>query len=538
MIVTEMTIASSNAGAPLVDRLRTILGEEGLLVDEESRRLHSADLCGPGGMVAAVVRPGSIDELSAAAAVIAEAGLAILPRGGGLTYVLGYVASETGAVAVDMRRMNRIIEINEQDLLITVEAGVTWMQIYDALKPLGLRLPFFGTFSGRGATVGGGLSNGALFLGTARYGTSAEIVLGMQVVLADGTIVHTGQTAVATARRPFTRTFGPDTTGLFTHDAGALGIKSVVTLRMIRAPAHTDYLSFGFQDRDTAVETLCEMGRSELAEDCYMMDPDKTRAALSQPGDLVKDAKTLVKVVRQEKGLLRGLKAGAQLAMAGRDFIEAGCYSLHMVLAGRTREAVEGDMALARAIVAKAGGKELPNSIPRAGRADPYSPLDAVIGATGDRWVALNAKVAHSEAKPLVDAVENLLASHQADLDAKGIVVSRLLTVVGNHVFSYEPVFNWHDSWLPLHHATVSAATKGRVAEPAPDPDARALVMRVRAELVELFASLGAQSNQIGRTYRYADILRPESRALLTGIKRIVDPENRVNPGALGLGVE
>ena len=97
------------------------------------------------------------------------------------------------------------------------------MQIYEALKPLGLRLPFFGTFSGRGATVGGGLSNGALFLGTARYGTSAEIVLGMQVVLADGSILHTGQTAISTAKRPFTRTFGPDTTGLFTHDAGALG---------------------------------------------------------------------------------------------------------------------------------------------------------------------------------------------------------------------------------------------------------------------------------------------------------------------------
>ncbi|AOH85187.1 FAD-linked oxidase [Sphingomonas panacis] len=531
-----MNDTSTTAREVLQDRLANILGPGGFLSDDESRTLHSADLFGAGGRVAAVIRPASIEELSAAVAEIAHAGLALMPRGGGLTYVQGYVSQTDGAIAVDVRRMNRILEIDEQDLLITVEAGVTWMQIYDALKPRGLRLPFFGTFSGRGATVGGGLSNGALFLGTARYGTSAEIVLGMQVVLADGSILHTGQTAIQTARRSFTRTFGPDTTGLFTHDAGALGIKGVVTLRMMRAPAHTDYLSFGFQDRDAAVEALCEIGRSELAEDCYMMDPDKTRAALSAPSDWVKDAKTLMKVVSQEKGLLRSLRAGAQLAMAGRDFIEDGCYSLHMVLAGRTREAVEGDMALARAIIAPSGGKELPNSIPKAGRADPYSQLDAVIGATGDRWVALNAKVAHSDAKPLVDAVESLIARHQSELDARGVVVSRLLTVIGNHVFSYEPVFNWHDTWLPGHHAAISAQVKATVAEPVANPEARSLVIEVRSEIVELFASFGAQSNQIGRTYHYADILRPEARALLQGIKHVIDPENRVNPGALGLG--
>ena len=529
-------LLSPTGTTTLTDRLGAILGPEGLLTDEESRRLHSADLFGAGGMVAAVMRPASLEELSAAVTEVATTGLALLPRGGGLTYVQGYVSQAEGAVAVDLRRMNRILEINEQDMLITVEAGVTWMQIHEALKPRGLRLPFFGTFSGRGATVGGGLSNGALFLGTARYGTSAEIALGMQVVLADGSILHTGQTAIRTASKSFTRTFGPDTTGLFTHDAGALGIKGVVTLRMMRAPAHTDYLSFGLQDRDAAIEAICEIGRSELAEDCYMMDPDKTRAALAAPSDIVKDAKTLLKVVAQEKGLLRGLKAGAQLAMAGRDFIESGCYSLHLVLAGRSREAVDADMGLARAVVAKLGGKELSNSIPKAGRADPYSPLDAVLGPTGDRWIALNAKVAHSDARRLTEAVEALIARHKPELDAKGVVVSRLLTVIGNHVFSYEPVFNWHDSWLPMHHASISATMKSDVKEPAGNPEARDLVMKVRGEIVELFASLGAQSNQIGRTYHYADILRPQSRVLLEGIKATVDPHGRVNPGALGLG--
>jgi hypothetical protein len=193
-------------------------------------------------------------------------------------------------------------------------------------------------------------------------------------------------------------------------------------------------------------------------------------------------------------------------------------------------------MEIARGVAAKFNGKELPNSIPKAGRADPYSNLDAVLGPDGDRWIALNAKVAHSEAIKVSAAVEALLARYQADFDANGIIVSRLLTIIGNHVFSYEPVFNWHDSWLPIHHATISDDMRKRVSEPAANISARDVVHKVRAELVELFAEVGAQSNQIGRTYHFADALRPESLTFLEALKSAVDPKGQVNPGALGLG--
>jgi FAD/FMN-containing dehydrogenase len=524
------------SSSELIAKLSDILGPNGVSTSERDLEIFSSDLFKAGNKVTAVIRPSSVDQLSAAVKEITQAGLNVLPRGGGLTYVQGYVAASGDAVLVDMKGMNRILTVDEENMLVTVEAGATWKQIYDALKPKGLRLPFFGTFSGRGATVGGGLSNGALFLGTARYGTAAEIVLGMQVVLADGSVLHTGQTAIRNASHSFTRTFGPDTTGLFTHDAGALGLKAVITLRMIRTPEYNDYLSFGFSTQEDAINAICEIGRMEVAEDAYVMDPDKTRLALAAPSDLVSDGKTLLKVMQQEKGLLRGLKAGVKLAMAGRDFIEDGCHSLHIVLGGRTRAAVDGDMEIARGVAAKFNGKELPNSIPKAGRADPYSNLDAVLGPDGDRWIALNAKVAHSEAIKVSAAVEALLARYQADFDANGIIVSRLLTIIGNHVFSYEPVFNWHDSWLPIHHATISDDMRKRVSEPAANISARDVVHKVRAELVELFAEVGAQSNQIGRTYHFADALRPESLTFLEALKSAVDPKGQVNPGALGLG--
>lgn len=524
-----MTIPSA-----LHDHLTQILGPEGLLIDPASLRLHGSDLLEEGADCLIVVRPSTVEALAEAVGVLGNAGIAMAPRSGGLTYVAGYTPRNRGYAAIDLSRLNRVISISEEDMIVTVETGATWKQVHDALTPLGLRLPFFGTFSGSRATVGGGLSNGALFLGTARHVSAAEAVVGMEVVLADGSILHTGQKAVANAPLPFMRTFGPDTTGLFVHDAGALGIKARVSLRLIRAPRHHGYLSFGFASQAQGIAALCEIARADLAEDAYMMDADKTRTALAAPSDLASDIGMVAKVIRQERGLLKGLKAGAKLAMAGRAFIEAGCHSLHLVLAGRSEAAVEADTAAARKIAARFGGKALPDSIPRAGRAGLFPPIrDMIVGPEADRWIALNAKVPHSVAQRLTDAVEALLARHKPALDAAGVSVSRLLTVMGTHAFSYEPVLNWRDAWLPLHREVLG--DKPRLEEPAPAPHTRALVMQLRGELIALFAQFGAASNQIGRTYPYASVLRAESRTLLEALKRAVDPRGLMNPGALEL---
>jgi FAD/FMN-containing dehydrogenase len=516
--------------------LRDLLGSSGFVTDEDTCELHSSDLLEAAGECRGVIRPTSKQDLSKAVAILSAANIPMAPRGGGLTYVRGYTMPKDGFVSVDLSRMNRILEINEQDMYITVEAGVTWREIYFALKPRGLRLPFFGTFSGRGATVGGGLSNGALFLGTARYGTAAEIAIGLQVVTADGSIVGTGQLAVKNASKPFFRTFGPDMTGVFIHDAGALGIKAEATLRLIKAPSVTEYLSFGFRDRAAVLEALSEIGRSEVAEEAYVMDPDKTKAALSTETNLARDAKVLAKVVRQERNILRGVKAGAKLVGAGREIVDEGCFSMHLVLSGRSRAAVEADMKRARKIASDHTGEELADSIPRATRADLFPSLDtSIVGAEADRWIALNAKVAHSDAAQLVDAVEGCIDAHMKEFKKHGVVVSRLLTIIGTHCFSYEPVFNWQDTWLPMHHATLSEDAKRKMKEPASNPEARELVMKVRQQIVDIFRELGAASNQIGRTYPYASILHPESAKLLAAVKSAVDPDRLINPGALEL---
>ena len=460
----------------LVATLTPALGTHGIVLDLEERRAVSADVYSRGATCAALLKPRDKHALAVAVGTCTRLGYAVLPRG--------------------------------------------------------LRLPFFGTFSGACATVGSGVANGALFFGTARYGTAADCTLGLEVALADGTLVKTGQAAFGS--KPFYRTYGPDLTGLFTHDSGALGVKTEVTLRLMRTPTHTGFASFAFAGVEAASAALAEVSRSGAAEEAYVFDPGSTRKNLGGV-DFAQALEMLAKVVRSQSGLVKGIRAGARLALGGRHFAD-DVYSLHVVCAARSAPALEADLAACRAIATGLGGADLPNSIPLACRADPFPPMNAVLGTEGDRWAALNAKVAHSDAPGLIRDAEALLDGHAAEMQRHGIWMSRLMIAISTHAFSYEPVFHWNDEWLPIHRRAPEPAYLARLSEPAANPAAREVVHRIRGEMLALFARHGAASNQIARTYPYLDSMAPATRRMLEAIKGAVDPACLLNPGSLGLG--
>lgn len=520
--------------------LSGILEADELSLDEQERRFASSDVYVAGVMADAVLRPRDRERLARAVGAATAAGYALCARGGGMSYTGGYVPERAGTLIVDTSRLDRIVEISADDLYITVEAGVTWQRIHEALKPLGLRLPFFGTFSGARATVGGGLSNGALFFGTARFGTAADCVLGLEVALADGTLLRTGQAGFRNVAKPFYRTYGPDLTGLFCHDGGALGIKTQATFRLIRAPAYSGYASFIFtapsfvEGMKAVGRALSEVARTGAAEEAYVFDPETTRKNL-ESHDLLKDVKTLANVVRQGSSLFKGLRDGAQLIAAGRDFVPADAFSLHVVCTGRTQAALDAELAACREACERLGGKEIPNSIPKAVRASLFPPPNDVIGPKGDRWAALNAKVAHSDAARIIEASAAALRPYEAEMREKGVWMSHLLIAIGSSAFSFEPVFHWFDEWLPMHERMPAQEVLAKLERPAPNPAARELVQRLRGVLVALFSELGASSNQIGKTYPYMQSLEPRTAQFITGLKDLVDSRRLMNPGGLGL---
>jgi FAD/FMN-containing dehydrogenase len=513
-------------------QLARIVGPDNVVVDEEELRFYSADVYSEGVRAALAITPDDTSALASAIGAATSAGFAVVARGGGMSYTSGYTPARENTMVVDTRRLNRILEVNAEDMYITVEAGVTWKQIYDELRPKGLRLPFFGTFSGIRATVGGGMSNGALFMATARYGTGAEIVLGLEVVLADGSTVTTGQAAFRNGR-PFYRTYGPDLTGLFIHDAGALGIKTKISMRLVRTPASTDYASFVFSGIDQTAQALSELARSDVAEEAYVFDPESTKKNL-ETTNLGRDLRTLLGVVKGQSSLAKGLREGAKLVAAGRDFMPDDLFSLHVVCAGRSDAAVADDLAACRAIAERSSGAEIVNSIPKAVRAVPFEPLNGILGPKGDRWAALNAKVGHSDAQRIIDATDKILHEYRDEMEANGVTLTRLLIAISNHAFSFEPVFHWFDEWLPVHRRTPEPSHLKKLEEPEPNPRARELVHEIRGRIVALFAELGAASNQIGKTYPYLESLNPETAALVRGLKSQLDPQGLMNPRALG----
>ena len=128
--MTYLADTPAVAHSPLIEALAAIVGPAHVLVEEAQRRFFSVDLAAEGALVACVAQPGSAEELSRVVAHSTGAGYAVIPRGGGFSYTGGYRPGEERTVMVDLRRMNRIVEINAQDLYVTVECGCTWRELY------------------------------------------------------------------------------------------------------------------------------------------------------------------------------------------------------------------------------------------------------------------------------------------------------------------------------------------------------------------------------------------------------------------------
>jgi FAD/FMN-containing dehydrogenase len=219
---------------------------------------------------------------------------------------------------------------------------------------------------------------------------------------------------------------------------------------------------------------------------------------------------------------------------AGKRIVPAGWYSLHLVCANRTAAALAADRALCAALVARHGGREIPDSIPMGVRAAPFDNLNGVVGPRGERWTALNAKVRHGDAAAIIQRFTALVDGYRAPLAAARVTYSTLFTAMNTHAFSFEVVYHWPDRWLPLHRATADPAFLATLPPDTPNPAGAALVAELRERTLDLFDELGVASNQLGRTYRYYANLAPETRALLDALKAAVDPRDLMNPGVLG----
>ena len=136
---TVVPISAESAVPTALASLRQVLGDAAVITAPTELAFYSQDVYRSGQLPAAVIRPQSTEQLSAAMRAIAPTGLPVVPRGGGMSYTDGYLPSRANSIMVDLLAMNRVIAIDAEDCYVTVECGSTWKDLFDALAPHGVR---------------------------------------------------------------------------------------------------------------------------------------------------------------------------------------------------------------------------------------------------------------------------------------------------------------------------------------------------------------------------------------------------------------
>jgi FAD/FMN-containing dehydrogenase len=517
----------------LCDELRVIVGSKHLLTDSASCLLYSQDIYSRGVQALAVAQPANTQELAALVGLTVAAGCAVVPRGGGMSYTGGYLPVHKDTVVVDMLRMNRVLEVNSEDMYVTVECGCTWEKLYKTLLNTGLRTPFWGTLSGLKATVGGGISQNSLFWGSGQFGSAADSVLSLDVVLADGSVLNTGSASQRNSS-PFFRHFGPDLTGLFTSDTGALGFKATATLPLIPDLPAKEYLAFDFKDAASALAAMSDVARHKLAMECFAFDPFLQRQRMKRQS-LSADVKSLAGVMKSSGSMLGAIVDGARVALAGRGYMDDVDFSVQFIVEDRNEPASADRAAGIRKLCTAYACKEIENSIPKITRANPFGPLNSMLGPEGERWLPIHGMFPHSKIQKAYLAIEALFDRHRERSDKLGIGTGYLFATVGTNGFILEPVFFWPDEIDAIHKASVEPKHLAKLKGFNANPKAREMVALLRGELIELLSELGAVHTQIGKSYRYREGLKPGAWELIQSLKKVLDPTGRINPGSLGL---
>jgi D-lactate dehydrogenase (cytochrome) len=260
----------------VVDELRRLLPEGAVSVAEATRTQHGTDESWHlPTLPDAVVYPASTKEVASVVLICAANRVPVIAFGAG-TSLEGHIAALRGGISLDTSRLDRVQEVNLEDLDCLVEAGVHRVALNERLRRDGV---FFPVDPGADATVGGMASTRASGTTTVRYGTMRENVLGLTVVLADGRVIKTGGRARKSSA-------GYDLTRLFVGAEGTLGVITELRLRIYPVPGVIAAAVCGFPSVNDAVQASIEciqlgvpVARIELLNQVQM-------AACNQRSDL------------------------------------------------------------------------------------------------------------------------------------------------------------------------------------------------------------------------------------------------------------
>lgn len=240
----------------LIAALRAMLGPAGVLTAPAQRARYAQDGLGPWRGVAvppalpdAIVRPGSAAEVAAVLRLASTRGLPVVAVGGA-TGLMGGAVPVRGGLALDLRRLNRLRAVSRVDLTAEAEAGLVLGRLARALEREGLHLGH-DPWTLPLATVGGAIATNGLGYTGGKYGSMGDQVLGLEVALADGTLLRTRPAARASS--------GYDLRRWFIGSEGTLGVITAATLRVFPRPERRVLRGWSFPEFAAGFAALLDL---------------------------------------------------------------------------------------------------------------------------------------------------------------------------------------------------------------------------------------------------------------------------------------
>ncbi|KAJ5733933.1 hypothetical protein N7493_002719 [Penicillium malachiteum] len=214
-----------------VDRIRQVLGDDRVSLDEDDIEVHGYSewsTSNTSERPVAVITPRSTEEVSSIAKICTEYRVPMIPFGAGSS-VEGNFSAPFSGICIDLSHMNKIVSFYEEDMNVTVQAGVRWTDLNEEIQSTGLFLPMDPSPT---AYVGGMVATNCSGTNAMRYGTMKDWVVNLTVVLPDGQVLKT-------KRRPRKSSAGYNLNALFTGSEGTLGIITEATLKLAVIPTET-----------------------------------------------------------------------------------------------------------------------------------------------------------------------------------------------------------------------------------------------------------------------------------------------------------
>ncbi|MGD8984249.1 MAG: FAD-linked oxidase C-terminal domain-containing protein [Desulfobacteraceae bacterium] len=259
------------------ESLREIVGEENFTDSLIDLIAYSKDASEFKQRPDAAVWPVNRDQISAILRLANKEKLPVIARGAG-TSLAGLAVPQEGGLILDLARMDQIMEINIEDRLAIVQPGVVYDDLDRALAPHGFFFPP-DPASGAVCTLGGNVATNAGGIKGAKYGTTKDYVLGLEVVLADGQVLRTGSKCMKSVS-------GFDLTRLFVGSEGTLGVITEITLKINPKPPLTHTAMATFDMLEDAGRAVSEIMYSGILPSALEVVNQQTLMAINQNTDL------------------------------------------------------------------------------------------------------------------------------------------------------------------------------------------------------------------------------------------------------------